>query len=46
MTDDQKLGIILGITTVVCLLIFGSVFLYYSMLILKNTVKNLNSIEE
>ena len=41
MTADQKLGIILGITTGVNLLVFGSAFLYYSILVLKDIVKEL-----
>ena len=41
MTADQKLGIILGITTGVNLLIFGSAFIYYSISVLKDIVKEL-----
>ncbi len=41
MTADQKLGIILGVTAGVNLLVFGSAFLYYSILILKDIVKKL-----
>ncbi len=41
MTADQKLGIILGVATGINLLIFGSVFLYYSISVLKDIVKEL-----
>ena len=41
MTADQKLGIILGITAGVNLLVFGSAFLYYSISVLKDIVKEL-----
>ena len=41
MTADQKLGIILGVTAGVNLLVFGSVFLYYSISVLKDIVKEL-----
>ena len=39
MTADQTLGIILGIATGISLLVASSIFLYYSTLILKDTVK-------
>ena len=38
MTADQKLGIILGVTAGVNLLIFGSVFLYYSVSVFKDII--------
>ena len=41
MTVDQKLGIILGVTAGVNLLVFGSAFLYYSISVLKDIVKEL-----
>lgn len=41
MTADQKLGIILGVTAGVNLLIFGSAFLYYSISVFKDIVKKL-----
>ena len=41
MTADQKLGIILCIAAGVNLLIFGSAFLYYSISVLKDIVKEL-----
>ena len=39
MTADQKLGIILGVTAGINLLVFGSAFLYYSISVLKDIVK-------
>ena len=36
MTADQKLGIILGVTTGIGLFMASSIFLYYSALILKS----------
>ena len=41
MTADQKLGIILSVTAGVNLLVFGSAFLYYSISVLKDIVKEL-----
>ena len=39
MTADQKLGIILGITTGINLLVFGSAFIYYSISLIKELKK-------
>ena len=41
MTADQKLGIILGVAAGVNLLVFGSAFLYYSISVLKDIIKEL-----
>ena len=41
MTADQKLGIILGVIAGVNLLVFGSAFIYYSISVLKDIVKEL-----
>lgn len=39
MSDDQKLGIILGIVSGINMIVFGTLFIYCTIDIIKDTVK-------